>query len=152
MRLIGRAASAVLSLTILILPAVGATGGRAATPRPDPPGSPGPAGSGPSGWEVSAGAANVRRDHSVNDTVLGLARCGDRVEIVDSWTSPLGARWGKVVLARSRLTGWILWSLLTRRTPPDAPAVPDGACPSGDCRRTAPPCAGGAAEIGPARH
>ncbi|MFE2726727.1 hypothetical protein [Kitasatospora sp. NPDC059327] len=142
MRLIGRAASALLSLTILILPAVAAGGDHPADARPGPR----PPESGHTGWEVAAGAANVRRDHSVNDTVLGLTHCGDRVEILDSWTSPLGTRWGKVAVTRTGVTGWVLWSLLTRHGPADVPVAD---CP--ECQRAAPPCAGGSAEIGPVR-
>ncbi|MEV0534230.1 SH3 domain-containing protein [Kitasatospora sp. NPDC050463] len=145
MRLIGRAASAVLSLTILILPAVAAGGDHqsGAGPGPRPPEN------GHAGWEVAAGAANVRRDHSVNDTVLGLTHCGDRVEIVDTWTSPLGTRWGKVVVTRTGLTGWVLWSLLTRHEP-TVTSVAN--CPPRECRRASPPCVtGGSVEIGPVR-
>ncbi|MEU1509020.1 SH3 domain-containing protein [Kitasatospora sp. NPDC005748] len=143
MRLIGRTASAVLSLTILVLPAVAAGGDRPADADPvaRPPEN------GRTGWEVAAGAANVRRDHSVNDTVLGLTHCGDRVEVLDTWTSPLGTRWGQVAVIRTGVTGWVLWSLLTRHEPAAAPVAD---CPPRECRRAAPPCAGGSTEIGPA--
>ncbi|MFD8080464.1 hypothetical protein ACFV4F_02025 [Kitasatospora sp. NPDC059722] len=106
--LIGRATAAVLSLTILLVPAA-VTGG------PHPP----EVGSG--WWEVSANAANVRLDHSGGDTVLGLAHHGDRVEVVDTWTSPLGARWAQVMVVRTRVTGWVLWSLLTHHDPAAEP-------------------------------
>ncbi|MFJ3221097.1 hypothetical protein ACIPLC_34885 [Kitasatospora sp. NPDC086801] len=45
-------------------------------------------------------------------------RCGARS---NHRTSPLGARWAKVMVARTRVTGWILWSLLAHRDPPAEP-------------------------------
>ncbi|MFI6155461.1 SH3 domain-containing protein [Kitasatospora sp. NPDC051170] len=101
MAVIGRATAAVIALAILLVPA-------AVTPEAARPPE-----VGTGWWEVSANAANVRRDHSGTDTVLGLARTGDRVEVLDTWTSTLGARWAKVLVARTRTTGWVLWSLLT---------------------------------------
>ncbi|MED7955105.1 SH3 domain-containing protein [Streptomyces sp. BE303] len=127
---VGKTAWAALSLLVLSLPAVAAgTGHHPAAGRAD---APPPGGSGT--WEVAASAVNVRRDHSVNETVLGLARCRDRVEIVDTWISPLGARWSRVVVGRTGLTGWVLWSFLSRPHPagprvghcPTPPAAPPG--------------------------
>ncbi|MEV6979337.1 SH3 domain-containing protein [Kitasatospora sp. NPDC093806] len=125
---VGRAAWAALSLLVLALPAVAAGADR--HPPPDPRSGPAPPGA-PDGWVVTASAANVRRDHSVDEPVLGLARCGDRVEIVDTWISPLGARWSRVVVERTGVTGWVLWSLLHRpgatgRAAPPCPSPPDG--------------------------
>ncbi|MER7673049.1 hypothetical protein ABTY61_31965 [Kitasatospora sp. NPDC096128] len=105
MAVIGRATAAALSFTILLVPAA-VTPGEQRAPRV-----------GAGWWEVTANAANVRRDHFGGDTVIGLARSGDRVEVVDTWTSPLGARWAKVMVARTRVSGWILWPLLTHRDP-----------------------------------
>ncbi|MER7755997.1 hypothetical protein [Kitasatospora sp. NPDC097643] len=105
MALIGRASAAMLSLAILLVPAAATRGGER-TPEV-----------GTGWWEVSANAANVRLDHSGGDTVIGLARAGDRVEIVDTWTSPLGARWAEVMVVRTRVTGWMLWSLLAHHDP-----------------------------------
>ncbi|MFJ8624597.1 hypothetical protein ACIRD3_17375 [Kitasatospora sp. NPDC093550] len=108
MAVIGRATAAVISLTILLVPA-------AVTPAAERPPE-----VGAGRWEVSANAANVRIDHSGGETVVGLAHSGDVVEVVDTWTSPLGARWAKVMVARTRVTGWVLWSLLAHRdTPPE---------------------------------
>ncbi|MFJ9454611.1 SH3 domain-containing protein [Kitasatospora sp. NPDC101447] len=109
MAVTARATAAVLSLAILLVPA-------AVTPGDERP----PA-VGAGWWEVSADAANVRLDHSGGDTVVGLACSGDVVEVTDSWTSPLGARWARVMVARSGVTGWILESLLTHRAPPPEP-------------------------------
>ncbi|MFD5465238.1 hypothetical protein ACFWIQ_20765 [Kitasatospora sp. NPDC127059] len=109
MAVIGRATAAVLSLAILLVPAA-VTPGEQRTPAV-----------GAGWWEVSANAANVRIDHFGGDTVTGLARSGDRVEVVDTWTSPLGARWAKVLVTRTRVTGWVLWALLTHRDPPPEP-------------------------------
>ncbi|MFH9350890.1 hypothetical protein [Kitasatospora sp. NPDC017646] len=106
---IGRAAAAVVSLAILLVPAAVAPGEQRA-PRV-----------GTGWWEVSANAATVRIDHFGGDTVIGLAGSGDRVEVVDTWTSPLGARWAKVLVSRTRVTGWVLWSLLTHRDPSPEP-------------------------------
>ncbi|MEU9047281.1 MULTISPECIES: hypothetical protein [unclassified Kitasatospora] len=99
----------MISLAILLVPAAVTPGGE----RPPEVGA--------GWWEVSANAANVRVDHVGGDTVIGLARSGDVVEIVDSWTSPLGAHWAKVMVVRTRITGWVLWPLLTHRDPPPEP-------------------------------
>ncbi|MFJ4187890.1 MULTISPECIES: hypothetical protein [unclassified Kitasatospora] len=109
MAVIGRATAAVLSLAILLVPAA-VTPGEQRAPRV-----------GAGWWEVSANAANVRLDHFGERTVIGLARSGDRVEVVDTWTSPLGARWAKVLVTRTRVTGWVLWPLLAHRDPPPEP-------------------------------
>ncbi|MFI9362079.1 hypothetical protein ACIG5E_13615 [Kitasatospora sp. NPDC053057] len=109
MAVIGRATAAVISLAILLAPAT-VTPGEQRPPRV-----------GTGWWEVSASAANVRIDHFGGDTVIGLARSGDRVEVVDTWTSPFGARWAKVLVSRTRVTGWVLCSLLTHRDPPPEP-------------------------------
>ncbi|MFJ2576913.1 hypothetical protein [Kitasatospora aureofaciens] len=63
----------------------------------------------------------MRLGHSSGDTVVGLAGYGHRVEVVDTWTSPLGARRAKVMVARTRVTGWVLRSLLAHRDPPAEP-------------------------------
>ncbi|WP_316520160.1 hypothetical protein [Kitasatospora brasiliensis] len=103
MAVIGRAAATVVALGILLVPAA-VTAGSDRLPEV-----------GAGWWEVSANAANVRVDHFGEDTVIGLATSGDRVEVVDTWTSPLGARWAKVMVVRTRVSGWVLWSLLTHR-------------------------------------
>ncbi|GAB7185991.1 hypothetical protein ATKI12_5822 [Kitasatospora sp. Ki12] len=109
MAVIGRATAAVLSLAILLVPAAVTPAGERAPEV------------GAGWWEVSVSAANVRTDHFGEDTVIGLARSGDVVEVVDTWTSPLGARWAKVMVARTRVTGWVLWSLLAHRDPSSEP-------------------------------
>ncbi|MER7581527.1 hypothetical protein [Kitasatospora sp. NPDC097691] len=53
--------------------------------------------------------------------MIGLAGSGDVVEVVDTWTSPLGARWAKVLVARTRVSGRVLWSLLAHRDPAPEP-------------------------------
>ncbi|MER6362193.1 SH3 domain-containing protein [Kitasatospora sp. NPDC001527] len=118
---VGRAAWAALSLLVLTVPAVAvATHDR---PPPEPRRVPPPPDA-PRGWVVAASAANVRREHSVDGAVLGLARCGDPAEIVDTWISPLGTRWSRVVVAPDGLTGWMLWSLLSHPAPPGRPVGP----------------------------
>ncbi|MGW3074916.1 MULTISPECIES: hypothetical protein [unclassified Kitasatospora] len=109
MAVIGRATAAVVALGILLVPAAVTAG----TDLPPEPGA--------GWWEVSATAANVRVDHFGEETVVGLARSGDRVEVVDTWTSPLGARWAKVMVVRSRISGWVLWSLLAHSDPSSQP-------------------------------
>ncbi|MFE6055611.1 hypothetical protein ACFQ6N_33100 [Kitasatospora sp. NPDC056446] len=109
MAVIGRATATVISLTILLVPA-------AVTPVADRPPE-----IGAGWWEVTANAANIRIDHFGGDTVIGLARSGDAVEVVDTWTSPLGARWAKVMVVRTRATGWVLWSLLAHHDPASEP-------------------------------
>ncbi|MFB7126031.1 hypothetical protein DR950_13050 [Kitasatospora xanthocidica] len=109
MAVIGRAAATVVALGILLIP----TAVTAGTDLPPEPGA--------GWWEVSANAANVRVDHFGEETVIGLARSGDRVEVVDTWTSPLGARWAKVMVERTRVSGWVLWSLLAHRDPSSEP-------------------------------
>ncbi|MFJ9772258.1 SH3 domain-containing protein [Kitasatospora sp. NPDC101157] len=109
MAVIGRATAGVVSLAILLVPAA-VTPGEPRAPRV-----------GTGWWEVSASAANVRVDHSGGDTAIGLAQSGDRVEVVDTWTSPLGSRWAKVLVTRTGVTGWVLWTLLTHREPHPEP-------------------------------
>ncbi|MFF2544976.1 hypothetical protein ACFVUY_20720 [Kitasatospora sp. NPDC058063] len=109
MAVIGRAAATVVALGILLIPAA-VTAGTDLPPE-----------LGAGWWEVSANAANVRVDHFGEETVIGLARSGDRVEVVDTWTSPLGARWAKVMVVRTRDSGWVLWSLLAHRDPSSEP-------------------------------
>ncbi|MER6302951.1 hypothetical protein ABT247_25820 [Kitasatospora sp. NPDC001539] len=111
MAVIGRATAAAVSLAILLVPA-------AVTPGEQRPPT-----VGAGRWEVAATAANVRLDHFGGDPVVGLATSGDQVEVVDTWTSPLGARWAKVLVTRTRVTGWVLWSLLVHREL--QPAGPD---------------------------
>ncbi|GAA1404169.1 hypothetical protein GCM10009639_49850 [Kitasatospora putterlickiae] len=120
-----RAFWAALSLLVLTLLAVAVGIGH----RPPPERHPGPPPpEAPRGWVVAASAANVRREHSVDGAVLGLARCGEPAEIVDTWISPLGTRWSRIVVAPRGLTGWVLWSLLDHPAPPgDGPAAP---CPT----------------------
>ncbi|MBD0676666.1 hypothetical protein ACIQOW_21755 [Kitasatospora sp. NPDC091335] len=109
MAVIGRATATVVALGILLVPAA-VTAGTDLAPE---------VGSG--WWEVSANAANVRVDHFGEEPVIGLASSGDRVEVVDTWTSPLGARWAKVMVVRNRVSGWVLWSLLAHRDPSSEP-------------------------------
>ncbi|MFB7470521.1 SH3 domain-containing protein [Kitasatospora sp. NPDC056184] len=120
---VGRAAWASLSLLVLTLLAV-AVGTDHPSPPPEQPPGPPPADA-PHGWVVAASAANVRREHSVDGAVLGLARCGEPAEIVDTWISPLGTRWSRIVVGPSGLTGWVLRSLLSHPAPPGrAPTCP----------------------------
>ncbi|MET9179346.1 SH3 domain-containing protein [Kitasatospora aureofaciens] len=109
MAVIGRAAAGVVSLAILLAPVAVTAGDQQAPPV------------GTGWWEVSASAANVRVDHFGDNTVLGQAQSGDRVEVVDTWTSPLGTRWAKVLVSRTGVTGWVLWVLLTHSDPPPEP-------------------------------
>ncbi|MBV2155465.1 hypothetical protein [Kitasatospora sp. SUK 42] len=109
MAVIGRATASVVSLSILLVPAAVSPGDVRASEV------------GAGWWEVSANAANVRIDHFGGDAVIGLASSGDQVEVVDTWTSPLGARWAKVMVDRTRVTGWVLWSLLEHRDPAAEP-------------------------------
>ncbi|WP_224285409.1 hypothetical protein [Streptomyces sp. LS1784] len=109
MAVIGRAAATVVALGILLVPA-------AVTARADLPPE-----LGAGWWEVSAGAADIRVDHCGGETVIGLTRSGDRGEVVDTWTSPLGARWAKVMATRTRVSGWVLWSLPAHRGPSPEP-------------------------------
>ncbi|MFE7558155.1 hypothetical protein [Kitasatospora sp. NPDC057500] len=121
---VGRASWAALSLLVLVLLAVAVGIGH----RPPPERHPGPPPpEPPQGWVVAASAANVRREHSMDGVVLGLARCGERAEIVDTWISPLGTRWSRIVVVPGGLTGWVLWSLLDHPAPPGGPARP---CPT----------------------
>ncbi|WP_158835306.1 hypothetical protein [Streptomyces sp. NRRL S-350] len=99
----------MISVTILLVPA-------AVTPGHDRPRE-----AGAGWWEVSANAANVRIDPFGGGSVIGLARSGDTVEVMDTWTSPLGARWAEVMVVRTRVTGWVLWSLLAHHGPPTEP-------------------------------
>ncbi|MER7706766.1 SH3 domain-containing protein [Kitasatospora sp. NPDC097605] len=123
-----RASWAALSLLVLVLLAVAV--GSDHRPPPGPHSGPPPPDT-PRGWVVAASAANVRREHSVDGTVLGLARCGEPAEIVDTWISPLGARWSRIVVAPSGLTGWVLWSLLDHPARPGEPGLPCPAPPPG---------------------
>ncbi|MFB6893398.1 hypothetical protein ACFCX4_29235 [Kitasatospora sp. NPDC056327] len=124
---VGRVTWAALSLLVLALPAVAAV----ADHRPSPERRTGPLlADAPHGWVVAASAVNVRSEHSVDEPVTGLAGCGERVEIVDTWISPVGTRWSRIVVVRSGLSGWALRSLLGRPARPAGPAEP---CP------TAPP-------------
>ncbi|MFE6872091.1 SH3 domain-containing protein [Kitasatospora sp. NPDC057692] len=127
---VGRATWASLSLLVLVLLVVAVGTDHLSPPAEQPPGPPPP--DAPRGWVVAASAANVRREHSVDGTVLGLARCGEPAEIVDTWVSPMGTRWSRIVVGPSGLTGWVLWSLLSHPAPGRAAAV----CP------TPPPDAG----------
>ncbi|WP_030393001.1 SH3 domain-containing protein [Kitasatospora purpeofusca] len=121
---LGRVSWTALSLLILVLPAMAA--GTDHPPPPERHAGPPPLNA-PRGWVVTVNAANVRREHSVDAAVLGLAHCGERVEIVDTWISPLGTRWSRVVVVRSGLTGWVLWSLLGHPAPLGHPAA---VCPT----------------------
>ncbi|MFD8783314.1 hypothetical protein [Kitasatospora sp. NPDC059599] len=46
---------------------------------------------------------------------------GDVVEVVDTWTSPLGTRRAQVMVTPTRVTGWVPWSLLAHRDPSPEP-------------------------------
>ncbi|MFJ8431124.1 SH3 domain-containing protein [Kitasatospora sp. NPDC094019] len=117
---LGRVSWTALSLLILVLPAMAA--GTDLPPPPERHAGPPPQNA-PRGWVVTVNAANVRREPSVDGAVLGLAHCGERVEIVDTRISPLGTRWSRVVVARTGQTGWVLWSLLGHPAPPGHPAA-----------------------------
>ncbi|MFE2110780.1 SH3 domain-containing protein [Kitasatospora sp. NPDC059463] len=120
---VARATWAALSLLVVTLLVVAVETDHRPPPE-RPPGPPPPEAR--AGWVVAASAANVRREHSVDGAVLGLARCGEPAEIVDTWISPLGTRWSRIVIAPSGLTGWVLWSLLSHPAPPGRAA----ACPT----------------------
>ncbi|MEV7185029.1 hypothetical protein [Kitasatospora sp. NPDC093102] len=40
---------------------------------------------------------------------------------MNTWTSPLGARWARVMVVRTRVSGWVLRSLLVHRGPSPEP-------------------------------
>ncbi len=128
---IGRVSWTALSLLVLVLPATAA--GTDHPPPPERRAGPPPQDT-PRGWVVAASAAKVRREHSVDGVALGLARCGERVEIVDTWISPLGTRWSRVVVVRTGLTGWVLWSLLSHPAPSGHPAAVCPTVPPGQGR------------------
>ncbi|GAA2152504.1 hypothetical protein GCM10009760_49130 [Kitasatospora kazusensis] len=115
MRLAGTMTSAVLCLAVLLTPAV--VSGSATSARP--PAAPAEQAEQAGRWEVSATAANIRADHSTDAAIVGIAQRGDRVDLAESWTSPLGAQWREATVHRTGVTGWIHRSLITRHPLPD---------------------------------
>ncbi|GAA1960175.1 hypothetical protein [Kitasatospora viridis] len=124
MHLAGRTAAASLSLLVLLVPVLtldAEAPGR--TPVPGRPPAPAAApvndpAAPPTPWTVTASAANVRRAHSADAVVVGIAQCGDLVDLVDEWSSPVGVRWREVLVRRTGVTGWVFWSLLARNDLP----------------------------------